>query len=231
MLRAWDTYDAYLFDIDGTLLHCRDAVHYFAFCSALEQVAGRPMTLEGVIAHGNTDVGILRDAFKSAGIEESQWRPRLGELAQSMCEYVMQRERELRIEALPNVCQILAYLRVKGAALGVATGNLRSIGELKLKRAGLLTCFQFAGWSDGFEERTEVFRDALKRARSIAGEGASVCVVGDTPADILAARANDLSVIAVATGNYTVAALAAHNPDLCVGCLNELPTSSQALPA
>ena len=23
--RAWDEYDAYLFDIDGTLLHCTDA--------------------------------------------------------------------------------------------------------------------------------------------------------------------------------------------------------------
>ena len=48
---AWDGYDAYLFDIDGTLLHCRDAVHYFAFCNALERVAGRRMTLEGVVAN------------------------------------------------------------------------------------------------------------------------------------------------------------------------------------
>lgn len=228
---AWDGYDAYLFDIDGTLLHCRDAVHYFAFCNALERVAGRRMTLEGVVAHGNTDVGILRDAFRLAGIEESLWRPRLDELTGAMCDYVQQRERELCVETLPNVRHTLDHLRDKGAVLGVATGNLRGIGELKLKRAGLLTCFQFAGWSDGFESRAEVFRAAVEQTRNIAGAGASVCVVGDTPADIVAAHANGLSIIAVATGIYTVDALAAQNPDLCVGCLNELLTVSQALPA
>jgi len=153
MQRAWDAYDAYLFDIDGTLLHCRDAVHYFAFCNALERVAGRPMTLDGVVAHGNTDIGILRDAFGFAGIEEGLWRPRLDELTRTMCEYVKQRERELCIDSLPNVRRTLNYLRNKGAVLGVATGNLRGIGELKLKRAGLLSCFQFAGWSDGVESR------------------------------------------------------------------------------
>jgi len=231
MQRAWDSYDAYLFDIDGTLLHCRDTVHYFAFCNVLERVAGRPMTLDGVVAHGNTDIGILRDAFNLAGVQEDLWRPRLDELTRTMCEYVKQREGELCIDVPPNVRRTLDYLRNRGAVLGVATGNLRGIGELKLKRAGLLTCFQFASWSDGFESRADVFLAAAERARNIAGAGASVCVVGDTPADIVAARANGLDVIAVATGIYTANVLAAENPDLCVGCLDELPLPCQALPA
>ena len=231
MQRAWDSYDAYLFDIDGTLLHCRDTVHYFAFCNVLERVAGRPMTLDGVVAHGNTDIGILRDAFNLAGVQEDLWRPRLDELTRTMCEYVKQREGELCIDVPPNVRRTLDYLRNRGAVLGVATGNLRGIGELKLKRAGLLTCFQFASWSDGFESRADVFLAAAERARNIAGAGASVCVVGDTPADIVAARANGLDVIAVATGIYTANVLAAENPDLCVDCLDELPLASQALTA
>jgi phosphoglycolate phosphatase-like HAD superfamily hydrolase len=148
-----------------------------------------------------------------------------------MCEYVQQRQRELCIDPLPNVCQILRHLRHKGSVLGVATGNLRGIGELKLKRAGLLSYFQFAGWSDRFESRVEVFGAATERARSIAGKGASICVVGDTPADLAASRANGLSVIAVATGIYSVGDLTSENPDLCVGCLDELPMETQALPA
>ena len=43
--RAWDSYDAYLFDIDGTLLNCTDAVHYFAFCDTLTMLARRPLNL------------------------------------------------------------------------------------------------------------------------------------------------------------------------------------------
>ena len=78
LIREWDCFDAYLFDIDGTLLNCSDAVHYFAFCNTLSAIAGRPFTLEGVTAHGNTDVGILRDALALAGVDAAVWRPRLG---------------------------------------------------------------------------------------------------------------------------------------------------------
>ena len=75
--RRWDTFDAYLFDVDGTLLDCRDAVHYFAFCETLKSLSGRELNLDGVTAHGNTDIGILRDALALAGVPESDWRPRL----------------------------------------------------------------------------------------------------------------------------------------------------------
>ena len=64
--RSWDAFDAYLFDIDGTLINCKDAVHYFAFCAALKSLSGRNLNLDGVTAHGNTDVGILRDALMLA---------------------------------------------------------------------------------------------------------------------------------------------------------------------
>ena len=94
--RAWDTYDAYLFDIDGTLLHCTDAVHYFAFCHALSAVAGRPLNLDGIAVQGNVDVGILRDAFAHAGIPESQWRPRLAETRAAMCAHVEANKQDFR---------------------------------------------------------------------------------------------------------------------------------------
>jgi len=56
----WDSADAFLFDIDGTLLNSGDAVHYFAFRNAIRDVLGIEASIEGVPVHGNTDVGILR---------------------------------------------------------------------------------------------------------------------------------------------------------------------------
>lgn len=229
--RPWDTFDVYLFDIDGTLLRCTDAVHYFAFCDALSSIAGRPVTLEGVAAHGNTDVGILRDAFAMAGVSEEQWRPRLPELKRAMCDYVQARKQELCAVALPGVRQALEHLRARGAILGVATGNLRITGQLKLERAGLLEWFQFGGWSDGFERRCDVFQAAAEQARNLAGSAASLCVIGDTPADISAARQNALPVIAVATGIFSYDALWAEQPDLCVSSLQELSVPAHTLPA
>ena len=56
----WTAFDCYLFDIDGTLLNSRDAVHYYAFHRAVQTVFGLDFRLDGVPVHGNTDVGILR---------------------------------------------------------------------------------------------------------------------------------------------------------------------------
>ncbi len=38
---------------------------------------------------------------------------------------------------MPGIDEILAYLRSKGAALGIGTGNLESIGWLKLEVLGV----------------------------------------------------------------------------------------------
>ena len=37
---VWDAQDAYLFDIDGTLLRSRDRIHFNAFAASALQVAG-----------------------------------------------------------------------------------------------------------------------------------------------------------------------------------------------
>lgn len=220
--RPWDEYDAYLFDIDGTLLHCTDAVHYFAFCDTLTHLAGRPLNLDGVVAHGNTDIGILRDALQLAGVPDGQWRPRVAEARDRMGSFVEREKTGLCANVLPAVTAVLEHLRARGAHLGVATGNLLAIGTLKLRHCGLLGYFDFGGFSDDHEYRSDVFSSALLKAKEHAGAGASVCVLGDTPSDIQAARANKLDVIAVATGIYSAEQLLAERPNLCISSLEEL---------
>ena len=131
--RPWDAFDGYLFDIDGTLLNCQDAVHYFAFCNALSAIAGRPLNLDGVTTHGNTDEGILRDAFARGAVEEAQWRPRIVEIRACMGVEVETNRGELRMDVLPGVRDLLAHLRARGAVLSTATGNFARIGEAKLQ--------------------------------------------------------------------------------------------------
>ena len=221
-VRRWDEFDAYLFDIDGTLLSCTDAVHYFAFCEALGTLARHPLHLDGVTAHGNTDVGILRDALALAGVPDETWRPRIVEMREAMCRFVHERRADLCATLLPFVPEVLERLRAKGAVLGVATGNLEGIGRLKLEHCGLLRWFDFGGYSDAYEYRRDVFAGALAKARVLAGADAAVCVVGDTPEDVRAARANGLRVVAVATGIYSLDELRAERPDWCVRSLGEL---------
>ena len=72
---------------------------------------------------------------------------------------------------------------------------------------------------------------AAAAARKAAGNGASIVVVGDTPSDISAARANDLPVIAVATGHSSFDRLLEHTPEICAENLAALlATDSQNQP-
>jgi phosphoglycolate phosphatase-like HAD superfamily hydrolase len=211
----WDAQDAYLFDIDGTLLRCRDRIHVDAFFSSVRAVMGRELALEGVTLSGNTDPGILRDAFRLAKLEDAHWQPHLEAVLQQMRDDFAARRSEMKIDKMPGVDEVLRHLRDKGAAIGLATGNLESIGWLKIEFLGLRHWFTFGGFSDRCIARSEMIAQAAIHARAQAGPEATVCVVGDTPADIAAAHANGLPAIVVATGNYTFEQLMEHQPEAC----------------
>ena len=211
-----------LFDIDGTLLNCQDAVHYFAFCDALSGVAGRAVNLDGVVAHGNTDEGILRDAFTLAAVDEARWRGQMPAMREQIGAQVEANREQMRIDVLPGARRVLQHLRDRSAVLSTATGNLARVGEAKLAHCDLRRFFDYGGYSDGCETRSEVFRRALAHVREEVGSAAGVCVVGDTPADVQAAHANGLEVIAVATGIFSRQQLEEEGPELCVNSLEEL---------
>lgn len=220
--RRWDTFDAYLFDIDGTLLNCTDAVHYFAFCEALKVLSGRELNLDGVTAHGNTDIGILRDALALAGVSEPSWRSRLSAACESMCLYVQTNRHRISAVILPGVLEILEHLRKRHAILGIATGNLQRIGSIKLASCDLLHRFDLCAFSDGLENRADVYGRAIHLARSRAGQHATICAIGDTPADIRAARHHGISIIAVSTGMHSLEQLSSEQPDLLLSSLRAL---------
>jgi phosphoglycolate phosphatase-like HAD superfamily hydrolase len=123
---------------------------------------------------------------------------------------------------MPGIEETLNHLAHRGALLGVATGNLEMIGWIKIEQAGLREWFRFGGFSDHFPIRSELIGQAANKARDLAGKGASICVVGDTPRDIEAARANFLSVIAVATGRYSFDELLKYQPEVCASSLADL---------
>jgi phosphoglycolate phosphatase-like HAD superfamily hydrolase len=218
----WDGQGAYLFDIDGTLLRSRDRIHFNSFYSSVREVMGHELVLDGVVVSGNTDPGILRDAFRLARLEDAHWQPHLEKILEQMRADVAARSADMKLVMMPGVQEMLAYLQKKGAALGVATGNLEAIGWLKIETLGLRHWFTFGGFSDRYDVRSDMIAHAIREAHRHAGPEATVCVVGDTPADISAARANGLPTIAVATGNYSFDDLMQHEPEVCATTLKAL---------
>jgi len=227
---AWDGQDAYLFDIDGTLLRDPTRTHFNAFASSIQRVTGFEVTLAGVALHGSTDAAILREACHQAGIPAEVLEPQVEAILEAMRQTVAERRHEMHLVTMPGVKEALGYLARRGALLGVATGNLEMIGWMKIEVAGLREWFRFGGFSDQFPVRSELIGNAARKARELAGPGARVCVVGDTPRDIEAARANSLPVIAVATGSFDFDALAEHRPEVCATSLADLLAETRVAP-
>ncbi len=223
---AWDAQDAYLFDIDGTLMRSRDRVHYESVAASVHRVTGFEITLAGVLIHGSTDTAILREACRQAGIPDNILESHYDAILEAMRNSVAERRNELDPELTPGIEEALRHLAQKGALLGVASGNLEAIGWIKIEKAGLREWFRFGGFSDHFPVRPELIGHAARKARELAGpagpSGMKICVVGDTPLDIEAARANFLSVIAVATGKYSFEELLRCQPEACVSSLQDL---------
>jgi phosphoglycolate phosphatase len=221
----WLSYDAYVFDIDGTLLNARDHVHYHSFQGALREIYGCDRDITEVPLQGNTDIGILRATTRLSGIEDNVFEERLQDALTWMRTSTAKKVADFRAEACPSIPAMLSLLRDRGKLLGVATGNLEEVGWPKLAAAGLKHYFQFGCFSDHHEQRADIFRNAAAEARRRLGQGATVCFVGDTPNDIDAARRNGCPVIAVATGVHRLETLQALSPDYCLRSCEDLFTA------
>ncbi len=218
----WRDADAYLFDIDGTLLNTLDGTHYHAFHHAVRAVYDVDSSIDGVPVHGNTDIGILRAVLRRGGISDEEIARKLPRALEHMCAEVLGKAADIRTQLCPSITELLETLRAAGKLLGVVSGNLEPIGWAKLRAAGLREYFALGSFSDRNEQRSAIFQHAIAEVRGRLGSQASVCVVGDTPADILAAKAVGARIIAVATGIFPAEELRRAGPDLCVGCCTDL---------
>lgn len=214
--------DAYLFDIDGTLLSSRDRVHYNALNRAMQEAYGIDTTIAGVAYHGKTDVGILRAALERVSVSPEVFDANLSQALTIVCRQVSNNAADIVPRVCPGIPDLLAQLRNAGKLLGLASGNLEEVGWHKVKAAGLAGYFRFGCFSDRHEHRADIFQEGVVEAKHRLGAEAKICFIGDTPEDIKAARLANAHVIAVGTGIFKAEELAALQPDLCVACCADL---------
>jgi phosphoglycolate phosphatase-like HAD superfamily hydrolase len=218
----WTDADAYLFDIDGTLLNTRDLVHWNALNRAMLEVYGVDTTIAGISYHGKTDLGILRAALERAGISNGAFEQKLPQALDVVRQHVDENATQLVTDVCCAIPEVLARLHGSGKLLAVASGNLESVGWKKVEAAGLRQYFQFGCFSDRDEFRADIFKRAVAEARSRIGQHAKVCFIGDTPEDVRAARSAGAQIIAVCTGVYKAEELSCLGADACVASCSDL---------
>jgi phosphoglycolate phosphatase-like HAD superfamily hydrolase len=198
--------------------------------AAFARVFGRCDRVAGVPFAGRTDRVIAADLLASHGHPDTDdnWHA-------FRAAYLEELPRALAASpgtVLPGVTEALA--RLAGRPVGLLTGNVRAGADAKLGWFGLRTRFAFGGFGDERRCRNDVARDALAAARTAVGaelDPRSVWVLGDTPLDIACARAIGARVVAVATGQHTLADLAADRPDKLYPTLADALADRDVFPA
>ena len=200
---------ALLFDIDGTLLYAR-GVGRAAFGCAFLAAYGVPYPdLAGLTFVGATDSAVVREMAAACGVANTPAREEhfFLRLAREIDAALAQNKPHL----YPGVPELTARLHDSGYALGLVTGNVRATAWSKLRHAGLDHAFSFGAYGDDHHARAEIARIAI--TRTPAGAAPRI-LIGDTPLDVQAAKANGLVAVAVATGWVSAADLAAAGADL-----------------
>ena len=215
----------YLFDIDGTLLlsggaGARALDRAFA---ALHGIAG---AIDEVRFGGKTDPVIVEEMFRAKLARAATDDEYEALIAADLPLLDEELATSPRFRLMPSVEEALDFLAAQpGVLLAVATGNVRAAAEKKLRRGGLHARFAVGGYACDDRDRARLVARGIERARAggAVPPDAPIAVVGDTPHDVSAARACGALALAVATGGFTRAELAACEPDALFDTLAELP--------
>jgi phosphoglycolate phosphatase len=207
-----------LFDLDGTLVRAGDEVHHAAFEHACRVVFGAEVTVRSFELGGAVDRGLYDTAAAGLGMDPARAAQRFAEWAAIVGRYYTRRVGgDDRVGwVLPGVSEVLRKLRATGIAMAVATGSARAVGETKLAASGLADYFRAGAYGDEGPDRVSLLRRAVEDAGLRYGRrflAANAVVIGDTPADIKAAREIGARTIAVATGKYPADELDSLGPD------------------
>jgi uncharacterized protein len=212
----------FLIDIDGTLLRTHRAGRR-ALERAFDQCYGRPDALDEISFGGMTDPLILDAALVAIGQD-----PGAENNGRVLAAYLPLLEDEIarcEYEVLPGVRQLVQALSsLPQSVLGLGTGNVEEGARIKLSRGGLDAPFLFGGFGSDATHRRDVIAAGIEKGTALLGHAVppwAVTIVGDTPKDVAAARANGARCIGVATGTATAQSLREALADFVFGDLAE----------
>ena len=208
----------FLLDIDGTLLHTGGAGTR-SLSRAFQKIYGIENAFQGITMDGKTDPEIVREAIRKNKVKQEIEPTKIEEI---LTEYIAFLKEEILISPnyrlMPGVKEMLEDLHARqNILLGIASGNIQQGAEIKLKRGGIDKYFLFGGYGSDSEDRGELVRLAISRAKKFLPETEltkeDIYVIGDTPRDIIFGHQAQTTTVGVATGRYSLEELKQLSPD------------------
>jgi len=213
----------YIFcDIDGTLLQAPGAGSS-AFGDAFLEVFGIPIDMGHINFAGATDIRVLEQLMREQVIPRDPVREQI--FFERLPWFLDRNMAEAPPSVFPGVENFLARVS-RHWNLGLVTGNIKACAAIKLKHAGIGQYFdEIGGFGDDDGDRNKMAALALERA----GHPDRAFLLGDTPSDIEAARANGMVSVAVCNGQFDRSTLEAEGADLVVDSFEDADELFRAL--
>lgn len=212
-----------LWDIDNTLLYTGGAGS-LGMARAFRDLYGVADAFRRVEFSGRTDTAIFRDAAREHGVAEADLDRELVRFCDAYIPHLASALGEVAGGGLmPGVREVLdALSRRDDLVQGLGTGNFRRGGELKLRHYDIDGYFPgtVGGFGEDDEARDAVIRIGIERLGG-GGEARTV-IVGDTPHDVTAAKANGAYALAVATGRNSAEELRGCGADVALDDLSDV---------
>jgi phosphoglycolate phosphatase-like HAD superfamily hydrolase len=206
------------------LLLTHDEIYVEASRLALERVFGSAP--EGQDLPGDTATAHTRRALRGEGFADSEidaGLPRWCDEFSAVYTELLARADTSHWVRGPGAAEALA--EVERPAL--LTGNPAPVAQARMERLGLDRFFPNGQGAFGCEREDRVELFALARTRADGWPAERTVAVGDTPLDVSSAHAAGCRCVAVTTGAYGAAELAA--ADAVVGTLRELRSALDVL--
>ena len=221
-----------LFDIDGTLVS-QDGSSVFEmkpegetkFSYAIRTVFGKQIHVDMTKFNGYVDRSILWFCAESVGIDRKDFDRELPRLAAEMHNYMKLSNLDVSLYHPIETARQFVDLVVASQtiAYGILSGNVQSIAEWKLDKAGYGHMFDFGLYGEEADDRIELAKKTVVRANAFFHTTfvpKDISVIGDTVHDVRCGKAIGAHTIAVMTGRHRdPVVLNAENPDFLVDSL------------
>lgn len=184
-------FDGIIFDVDGTLTSTNELI-FATFRHVTEKYLNKKVTDEEIISlFGPTEDVILKEFMKDD----------FDEARKDYLDFYEARH-HLMADVYPGIKDVLNFIKSRGVKLSVYTGKGRGSTLITLRKIGLIEMFDMIVTGDDIEdhkpspEGIDVFVEkfGLKRER--------VLMIGDAPADIIAARNANVKIASVVWDSY-----------------------------
>lgn len=184
-------FKGYIFDVDGTITSSNDLI-FASFNHVTKKYLGRTYSNEEITAlFGPTEDVILKE-----------WMKDDYEDARKDYYDFYEKNHDRMAKIFPGIKEILNAIKNKNYPIGIFTGKGRQSTAISLKAIGIYDYFDLIVTGDDVENHKPSPEGIIKCVNHFNLDTESVLMIGDAPADIIAAREAGVKVASVLWDSY-----------------------------